>query len=141
LWASSRRSSRWKETLTRDLAHVLAQRPELRLAKITDARRDDWEYLATLAHGPEILDLVHASDHLAAAIAAVTGEETMAPRHELEALRERLLTDGDGVDAVTNALTDLRRTHPHIQHVARSLARRSKGRVLGRRVHDRAARV
>jgi hypothetical protein len=37
-----------KDTLSKDLAHVLAQRPDLRLAKITDAGGDNWEYLATL---------------------------------------------------------------------------------------------
>lgn len=36
-----------KETLRKDLAHILAQHPELRLAKVTDAGSDNWEYLAT----------------------------------------------------------------------------------------------
>ena len=110
-----------KETLKRALAHVLAQRPDLRLAKITDAGSDNWEYLATLPEGPEILDFFHATEHLAAALAAVTGDGTFATRHKFEALRERLLMEDDGVDAVINALTYLRRKHPRIQRVAQEL--------------------
>jgi hypothetical protein len=34
-----------KETLAKDLAHVLALRPELKLCKIADAGNDNWEYL------------------------------------------------------------------------------------------------
>lgn len=110
-----------KESLRRDLAHVLAKHPGLRLAKITDAGSDNWAYLATLPAGPEILDFFHASEHLAAAIAAVTGDGTMATRHKFEALRERLLMEDDGVDAVINALTYLRRKHPRIKRVTQEL--------------------
>jgi hypothetical protein len=53
-----------KETLRKDLAHVLAQHPHVRLAKITDAGGDNWEYTATLPAGPEILDFFHATEHL-----------------------------------------------------------------------------
>ena len=35
-----------KDTLRRDLAHVLAARPDLNVAKIADAGGDNWEYLA-----------------------------------------------------------------------------------------------
>jgi len=50
-----------KETLRKDLVHVLSQAPHLRLAKITDAGGDNWEYTATLPDGPEILDFFHAT--------------------------------------------------------------------------------
>lgn len=120
-----------KETLKKDLAHVLALRPDLRLAKITDAGGDNWEYLATLPEGPEILDFFHATEHLASAIAAVHGDGTLATRHKFEALRERLLTEDDGADAVINALTYLRRKHPRIQRVAQVLRyfRKNKKRM------------
>ncbi len=67
-----------KETLRKDLAHIWAQHPELRLAKVTDADSDNWEYLATLPDGPEILDFFHATDHLADALAAVHVDGTFA---------------------------------------------------------------
>lgn len=110
-----------KDTLRKDLAHVLARHPDLRLAKITDAGGDNWEYLATLPEGPEILDFFHATEHLASGIAAVHGDGTFATRHKFEALRERLLTEDDGVDAVINALAYLHRKHPRLQRLGQVL--------------------
>lgn len=120
-----------KETLRRDLAHVLAQRPDLRLAKIADAGGDNWAYTATLPEGPEILDFFHATEHLADALAAVHGDGTMATRHKFEALRERLLTEDRGVEAVIAALAYLRRTNPRLAKVKRALAyfRKNKRRM------------
>lgn len=110
-----------KDTLSKDLEHVLAQRPDLRLAKIADAGGDNWEYFATLPEGPEILDFFHATEHLAAAIAAVHGDGTFATRHKFEFLRERLLTEDDGVNAVINALAYLHRKHPRKKRVGQVL--------------------
>jgi hypothetical protein len=120
-----------KETLRQDLAHVLAHHPELRLAKITDAGSDNWEYLATLPEGPEILDFFHATEHLADALAAVHGDGTLATRHKFEALRERLLTEDDGAQSVIQALIYLRRKHPKITRIAQVLAyfRKNKKRM------------
>ncbi len=120
-----------KETLRKDLAHVLAQHPELRLVKITDAGGDNWEYLATLPEGPEILDFFHATEHLAAAIAAIHGDGTFATRHKFELLRERLLTEDNGAEAVIQALIYLRRKHPNFKRVAQVLAyfRKNKQRM------------
>jgi hypothetical protein len=117
-----------KETLRADLAHVLAQHPHLRLAKITDAGGDNWQYTATLPEGPEILDFFHATEHLAAAIAAIHGDGTFATRHKFEFLRERLLTEDNGAEAVIDALIYLRRKHPRLAKVASVLAYFRKNR-------------
>jgi hypothetical protein len=106
-----------KDTLRRDLAHVLAARPDLRIAKISDAGGDNWEYMATLPEGPEILDFFHATEHLAAALAAVYGDGKLETRHKFESLRERLLTEERGVDAVINALQYLRSKHKRIKTI------------------------
>lgn len=110
-----------KDTLRKDLAHVLAHHPELRLAKITDAGGDNWEYLATLPEGPEILDFFHATEHLASGIAAVHGDGTFATRHKFEKLRERLLTEDDGASSVIHALAYLHRKHPRLSRVGQVL--------------------
>jgi len=117
-----------KETLRKDLAHVLAGHPELRLAKITDAGSDNWEYLATLPEGPEILDFFHATEHLADAIAAVHGDGTFATRHKFEALRERLLNEDNGAEAVVQALIYLRRKHPKVTRIGQVLSYFRKNR-------------
>jgi len=106
-----------KDTLRKDLAHVLREHPELKLAKITDAGGDNWEYTATLPPGPEILDFFHATEHLAAAIAAVYGDGTIATRHKFELLRERLLMEDRGAEAVIDALAYLKRAHPRLTKV------------------------
>jgi len=120
-----------KETLSKDLAHVLAARPDLRLAKIADSGSDNWQYLATLPDGPEILDFYHATEHLSAAIAAVHGDGTFATRHKFEFLRERLLMEDKGADAVIAAVAYLHRKHPRIQRVETELAylRKNKHRM------------
>lgn len=110
-----------KDTLRQDLDHVLAQQPGLRVAKISDAGGDNWQYLATLPEGPEILDFFHATEHLAAAVAAVHGDGTMATRHKFEFLRERLLNEDRGVDAVINAMQYLRSKHPRLRKIATEL--------------------
>jgi hypothetical protein len=120
-----------KETLRKDLAHVLSQRPDLKLAKVTDAGGDNWEYTATLPAGPEILDFFHATEHLAAAIAAVHGDGTFATRHKFEFLRERLLHEDCGAEAVINALAHLQRKNPRIQKIGTVLRyfRKNKQRM------------
>jgi hypothetical protein len=101
---------------------VLAQRPWLKVAKITDAGGDNWEFSATLPEGPEILDFFHATEHLSAAIASVHGDGTLATRHKFEALRERLLLEDRGAEGVHDALAYLRRAHPHNATVKTTLA-------------------
>jgi len=66
----------FKEMLSEELAHVLHQRPTLRLVKIADGARDNWSFLGgeTLPAGVEVLDFYHAAEHLNAALAAAYGE-------------------------------------------------------------------
>ncbi len=120
-----------KETLSKDLAHVLAQNPQLRLAKITDAGGDNWEYLATLPEGPEILDFYHATEHLGAALAAAYGDGTFKTRHTFEGLRERLLTEDRGAEGVINALCYLRTKFPRREKITKTLSyfRKNKHRM------------
>lgn len=120
-----------KDTLRKDLEHVLALRPDLRIAKIADAGGDNWEFLSSLPAGPEILDFFHATEHLAAALAAVHGDGTFETRHKFELLRHRLLTEDDGAQAVINSLDYLRRKNPRIKRVAQVVAyfRKNKARM------------
>lgn len=120
-----------KDTLRKDLAHVLAKHPHLHVAKITDAGGDNWEFTATLPEGPEILDFFHATEHLAAAIAAVHGDGTLATRQKFERLREYLLMEEDGVKRVIGALVHLRNKNPRIRKVATVLTyfRKNKHRM------------
>jgi hypothetical protein len=62
----------------------------------------------------------------------------MATRHKFEALRERPLMEDDGVDAVINVLTYLRRKHPRIKRVAQELRYFRKNRKRMRYAEWRA---
>jgi len=117
-----------KETLGRDLAHVLSQRPELRLCKVADAGNDNWEFLETLPQGPLILDFFHATEKLGEAVAAAYGDGTMETRHTFERLRERLLIEDEGATAVIDAIARLKRKYPRRDKIAKVLAYLRKNR-------------
>jgi hypothetical protein len=51
----------------------------------------------------------------------VHGDATLATRHKFESLRERLLMEDDGVDAVINALVYLHRKQPRVRRVEQVL--------------------
>jgi hypothetical protein len=110
-----------KETLTKDLAHVLALKPGLRLCKVSDAGNDNWEFLDTLPEGPQILDFFHATEKLSEAVAAAHGDGTMETRHTFERLRERLLTEDEGAKAVIDAVARLKRKFPRREQIAKAL--------------------
>lgn len=80
--------------------------------KIADAGGDNWEYLSSLPEGPEVLDFFHATEHLARALASVYGDGSLQTRHRFEELREKLLRESNGAQAVINSLTYLRRKYP-----------------------------
>lgn len=110
-----------KQTLAKDLAHVLSLGPDLRLCKVADAGNDNWEFLATLPEGPTILDFFHATEKLGEAIAAAYGDGTMETRPTFERLRERLLTEDDGAKVVIDAVARLKRKFPRRAKIAKVL--------------------
>lgn len=128
-----------KETLRRDLTHVLTQRPDLSVVKIADAGGDNWEYLSSLPDGPEILDFFHATEHLAGALASVYGDGSRKTRHRFEELRERLLMEDDGATSVINSLAYLRRKHPANKTLQRELKYFRKNRKRMRYAESKRA--
>lgn len=117
-----------KETLAKDLAHMLSQRPDLRLCKVADAGNDSWEFLETLPQRPLILDFFHATEKLGEAVAAAYGDGTMETRHTFERLRERLLTEDEAATAVIDAVARLKRKFPRRDKIAKVLAYLRKNR-------------
>jgi len=120
-----------KDTLSKDVAHLLSLAPDVRLVKIADAGSDNWSYLATLPEGPEILDFFHAIEHLSAALSDVYGDGTLETRNEFERLRGQLLHEAKGVDKVIRALSKLHREHPRRSRVEAELEyfRKNKARM------------
>lgn len=103
-----------KQMLRQELAHALAQRPDLTLVKLADGAHDNWDFLhEVLPEGVETVDFFHAAEHLAAALGAAYGEGSVAARNRFDALRRTLLEVEGGVHKVIAALARLHKAHPH----------------------------
>ena len=74
---------------------------------------------------------IHATEHLADALAAIHGDGTLTTRRKLEFLRERLLTEDNGAESVIQALGYLHRKHPKLKRVTQVLIyfRKNKKRM------------
>jgi len=85
---------------------AMAERPDLKIAKLADGAPDNWEFLRTLGggEGTEILDFYHAAEHLKDAADAVHGAETLGARALFESWKTTLKEDEDGADKVIRAV-------------------------------------
>jgi hypothetical protein len=111
-----------KEMLLAELDAVLAKAPHLKVVKLADGAKDNWEFLAQeLPDGVEILDFYHAAEHLSAAVAAVYGDGTKETRRRFEDLRHVLRHQEDGVETVIRALAYLAKKHTGNKRVAQGL--------------------
>ena len=121
-----------KAMLTAELDRVLAQRPDLKLVKLADGARDNWDYLSNeLPPGVELLDFYHAAEHLKAALDEAYGETSPKSRAQFEKLRLILRDDPDGVDKIVRALRHLRDSHPRRKKIQTELRyfRRNRDRM------------
>ncbi len=118
-----------KESLTAEVTHMLAQRPDLRLVKVADGAKDNWTYLAKqLPDGEEVLDYYHAVEHLSRGLAAAYGESSQMYQRQHRRLRHKLKDDSSGVERVIRALRHLRKKHPLKKGIKRELAYFRKNR-------------
>lgn len=106
-----------KDTLAKDLRHVLSGRTDLRLCKVADSGNDNWEFLEAVGEGPNILDFFHATEKLGEAVAAAYGDGTRDTRHTFERLRDRLLLEDEGATAVINAVAYLHKKFPRREKI------------------------
>ncbi len=122
-----------KAWLQAELAFVLAQRPDLRVAKVADGAKDNWTFLdgESMPDGESVLDFFHASEHLASSLAAAYGEGTEQFRRRFLTLRRRLRDDEQGADKIVRAMRYLRGKHPRSKIIQRELEyfRRNRGRM------------
>ncbi len=101
--------SRSKRTLKRQLVaeveHALKRQPQLRLVKVADGARDNWEFLAKeLPPGEEVVDFYHAAEHLRRAFGHVYGEASPKAQASFKEYRHLLLKAEDGVGKVIRTL-------------------------------------
>jgi hypothetical protein len=102
-----------KEMLLAELAVVHEQRPDLRVVKVADACKDNWEFLSKKVRvGTEVVDYYHATEHLNTALQAAYGKGTGDQRRRFQELGDVLLNEPDGVDRVIASLRYLSKEHP-----------------------------
>lgn len=111
-----------KAMLAATTAHILAQKPSLRLVKVADGAKDNWAYLSDidLPAGEQVVDFFHAAEHLSEVLTAAYGEGDKR-NAQYEKLRHILRHDRDGVGKVIRALVHLRNTHPRRKQIVTEL--------------------
>jgi hypothetical protein len=97
-----------KQQLTRELEHVLAQRPELVVVAVADGAANNWDYLHSLPCKHHVVDFYHAAEHLKRALDVSMGASSIATRSKFEQLRRTLRDEPKGVDMVIRALKMLK---------------------------------
>lgn len=119
-----------KTMLAAEVSAVVAKQPNLKIVKVADGARDNWDFLSSsaLPGGEEALDFFHATEHLHAAIAAAYGDATRETRHRYETLRDTLRDEANGADKVIRALKHLVTKHPLKKSIAVELAYFRKNR-------------
>jgi hypothetical protein len=111
-----------KAMLAATTAHILAQKPDLRLVKVADGAKDNWAYLSDidLPDGEQVLDFFHAAEHLSDALTSAYGKGDKRDA-QYKKLRHTLRHDRKGADKVIRALVHLRDTHPRKTKLATEL--------------------
>lgn len=102
-----------RQQLTAECQHILQQAPHLKVVKLADGARDNWDYLSTLDLGlpaadveqTEIVDFCHAADHLKRGCDAIWFRDADQCQAEFESLRLTLKEEDDGVDKMIDILT------------------------------------
>lgn len=96
-----------RQQLTAECHHIVQQVPHLKIVKLADGARDNWDYLSNLdlpAHSAseqvEIVDFCHAADHLKRGCDAIWPDDPDKSRAKFENLRTTLKEVKGGVDKV-----------------------------------------
>lgn len=121
-----------KRQLASEVAHALAQEPRLRLVKVADGARDNWEFLAKeLPPGEEVVDFFHAAEHLRRAFDHAYGEGAVKAQAGFAEYRHLLLEAEGGVGKVIRTLAYHHRRKPRCAALAQELEyfRRNRSRM------------
>jgi hypothetical protein len=100
-----------RQQLTAECQHLLHQAPHLKVVKLADGARDNWDYLSQLELGLssapqtdieqlEIVDFCHAADHLKRGCEAIWPHDPDKSQAKFETLRTALKEVTGGADKV-----------------------------------------
>lgn len=102
-----------RQQLTAECQHIVQQVPHLKVVKLADGARDNWDYLSTLDLGQltdaieqiEIVDFCHAADHLKNGCDAIWSSDPEQSKTEFELLRQVLKEADGGADKVIDTFS------------------------------------
>lgn len=100
-----------RQQLTAECHHIVQQAPHLKIVKLADGARDNWDYLSNLNLGLsspaqpepeqiEIVDFCHAADHLKRGCDAIWPDDPDKSQTKFDSLRTTLKEVKGGVDKV-----------------------------------------
>jgi hypothetical protein len=106
-----RKKATLRQQLTAECQHLLHQAPHLKIVKLADGARDNWDYLSALELGLssapqadsqqlEIVDFCHAADHLKRGCEAIWPHDPTQSQAKFETLRTTLKEVEGGADEV-----------------------------------------
>lgn len=121
-----------KRQLVAEVENAFRQQPHLRLVKVADGARDNWEFLAKeLPPGVEVVDFYHGAEHLKRAFDHAHGEGAPKARACFAEYRHVLLEVEDGVDKVIRTLAYHHKRKPRCEKLRQELEyfRRNRSRM------------
>jgi hypothetical protein len=121
-----------KRQLVAEVEDAFRHQPQLRLVKVADGARDNWEFLAKdLPPGEEVVDFYHAAEHLKRAFEHAYGEASLKARASFAQYRHLLLEDHAGVGKVIRALAYHHKRKPRCGPLKQELEyfRRNRSRM------------
>lgn len=106
-----RKKATLRQQLTAECQHILRQAPYLKVVKLADGARDNWDFLSDLDLGLlptaqvnvkqiEIVDYCHAADHLKCGCDAIWPHDSDKSKAKFELLRTALKEVDGGADKV-----------------------------------------
>lgn len=121
-----------KRQLVAEVENAFRQQPNLRLVKVADGARDNWDFLSKdLPPGVEVVDFFHAAEHLGRAFDHIYGEASLKARAGFAEYRHVLLEADDGVAKVIRALSYHHKRKPRCDKLKQELEyfRRNRARM------------
>ena len=121
-----------KRQLVAEVENAFEQQPNLRLVKVADGARDNWDFLSKdLPPGVEVVDFFHAAEHLGRAFDHIYGEASLKAHASFAEYRHVLLEADDGVDKVIRTLAYHQKRKPRCDKLKQELEyfRRNRARM------------
>jgi hypothetical protein len=121
-----------KRQLVAEVENAFRQQPDLRLVKVADGARDNWEFLSKdLPPGIEVVDFYHAAEHMGRAFDHIYGEGSPKAHARFAEYRHVLLEADDGIEKVIRTLAYHHKRKPKCDKLKQELEyfRRNRARM------------